>query len=29
MGDPYQLSIYDFEGKVGIDYGVYGVPRPT
>ena len=27
MGDPYKLSIYDFDGKVGIDYGVYGVPE--
>jgi cytochrome c biogenesis protein CcmG/thiol:disulfide interchange protein DsbE len=27
MGDPYQLSIHDLEGKVGIDYGVYGVPE--
>jgi cytochrome c biogenesis protein CcmG/thiol:disulfide interchange protein DsbE len=27
MGDPYRLSIYDFDGKVGIDYGVYGVPE--
>jgi cytochrome c biogenesis protein CcmG/thiol:disulfide interchange protein DsbE len=27
MGDPYQLSIYDVEGRVGIDYGVYGVPE--
>jgi len=27
MGDPYQLSIHDVEGKVGIDYGVYGVPE--
>jgi len=27
FGDPYQLSAYDFEGKVGIDYGVYGVPE--
>ena len=26
-GDPYQLSAYDDEGKVGIDYGVYGVPE--
>jgi cytochrome c biogenesis protein CcmG/thiol:disulfide interchange protein DsbE len=26
-GDPYVLSAYDFEGKVGIDYGVYGVPE--
>ena len=27
MGDPYQLSIFDVEGRVGIDYGVYGVPE--
>ena len=27
MGDPYRISIYDFDGKVGIDYGVYGVPE--
>ncbi|MBI4195265.1 MAG: DsbE family thiol:disulfide interchange protein [Betaproteobacteria bacterium] len=27
FGDPYRLSIHDFEGKVGIDYGVYGVPE--
>jgi len=27
MGDPYQLSVYDVEGRVGIDYGVYGVPE--
>ena len=26
-GDPYSLSAYDVEGKVGIDYGVYGVPE--
>ena len=26
-GDPYGLSAYDAEGKVGIDYGVYGVPE--
>ena len=26
-GDPYQLSAYDFAGRVGIDYGVYGVPE--
>jgi cytochrome c biogenesis protein CcmG, thiol:disulfide interchange protein DsbE len=25
-GDPYRLSAYDDEGKVGIDFGVYGVP---
>lgn len=27
MGDPYRLSIFDADGKVGIDYGVYGVPE--
>jgi cytochrome c biogenesis protein CcmG/thiol:disulfide interchange protein DsbE len=27
FGDPYRLSIYDLEGRVGIDYGVYGVPE--
>jgi cytochrome c biogenesis protein CcmG/thiol:disulfide interchange protein DsbE len=27
MGDPYKLSIFDFDGRVGIDYGVYGVPE--
>ena len=26
-GDPYLLSAWDFEGKVGIDYGVYGAPE--
>jgi cytochrome c biogenesis protein CcmG/thiol:disulfide interchange protein DsbE len=26
-GNPYMLSAYDDEGKVGIDYGVYGVPE--
>lgn len=26
-GDPYQLSVYDPDGKVGLDYGVYGVPE--
>jgi cytochrome c biogenesis protein CcmG, thiol:disulfide interchange protein DsbE len=26
-GDPYQLSAYDINGRVGIDYGVYGVPE--
>ena len=26
-GNPYVLSAYDLEGKVGIDYGVYGVPE--
>jgi cytochrome c biogenesis protein CcmG, thiol:disulfide interchange protein DsbE len=27
MGDPYKISIFDFDGRVGIDYGVYGVPE--
>ncbi|MEW5889227.1 MAG: DsbE family thiol:disulfide interchange protein [Pseudomonadota bacterium] len=27
FGDPYVLSIADAEGRVGIDYGVYGVPE--
>ena len=26
-GDPYTLSMVDPDGKVGIDYGVYGVPE--
>ena len=26
-GDPYQLSIVDRDGRVGIDFGVYGVPE--
>ena len=26
-GDPYVLSAFDVEGRVGIDYGVYGVPE--
>ncbi|MBL8497081.1 DsbE family thiol:disulfide interchange protein [Nitrosomonas sp. JL21] len=26
-GDPYAISIVDSDGKVGIDYGVYGVPE--
>jgi cytochrome c biogenesis protein CcmG/thiol:disulfide interchange protein DsbE len=26
-GDPYQLSATDADGRVGIDYGVYGVPE--
>lgn len=26
-GDPYMLSAYDLDGRVGIDYGVYGVPE--
>ena len=27
MGNPYALSAFDVDGKVGIDYGVYGVPE--
>jgi cytochrome c biogenesis protein CcmG/thiol:disulfide interchange protein DsbE len=27
FGDPYTLSISDNDGRVGIDYGVYGVPE--
>jgi cytochrome c biogenesis protein CcmG/thiol:disulfide interchange protein DsbE len=27
FGNPYSLSAYDVDGKVGIDYGVYGVPE--
>lgn len=26
-GDPYVLSAMDADGRVGIDYGVYGVPE--
>ena len=27
FGNPYVLSVTDFDGRVGIDYGVYGVPE--
>jgi len=27
FGDPYDLSIVDRDGRVGIDFGVYGVPE--
>jgi cytochrome c biogenesis protein CcmG/thiol:disulfide interchange protein DsbE len=27
MGNPYQTVAFDAEGRVGIDYGVYGVPE--
>ncbi|HEV7820370.1 MAG TPA: DsbE family thiol:disulfide interchange protein [Burkholderiales bacterium] len=27
FGDPYTASIVDRDGRVGIDYGVYGVPE--
>ena len=26
-GNPYMLSAYDLDGRIGIDYGVYGVPE--
>lgn len=26
-GDPYTLTVLDLDGRVGIDYGVYGVPE--
>lgn len=26
-GDPYVLSASDLEGRIGLDYGVYGVPE--
>ena len=26
-GDPYQFSMFDANGRIGIDYGVYGVPE--
>jgi cytochrome c biogenesis protein CcmG, thiol:disulfide interchange protein DsbE len=26
-GDPFQASFYDPDGRVGVDYGVYGVPE--
>lgn len=27
FGNPYQVTAFDADGKVGIDYGVYGVPE--
>ncbi|APV51195.1 thiol:disulfide interchange protein [Betaproteobacteria bacterium GR16-43] len=27
FGNPYMLSAFDSDGRVGIDYGVYGVPE--
>ena len=26
-GNPYAVSLFDPEGRIGIDYGVYGVPE--
>lgn len=27
LGDPYTVSLFDPQGRVGLDYGVYGVPE--
>ncbi|RFO95372.1 DsbE family thiol:disulfide interchange protein [Rhodoferax lacus] len=27
FGNPYEASLYDRDGRVGIDFGVYGVPE--
>ena len=27
FGDPYDVSLFDDDGRVGIDFGVYGVPE--
>ena len=27
LGDPYRASAYDADGRVGIDWGVYGAPE--
>jgi cytochrome c biogenesis protein CcmG/thiol:disulfide interchange protein DsbE len=27
FGNPYMLSAFDAQGRIGIDYGVYGVPE--
>jgi cytochrome c biogenesis protein CcmG/thiol:disulfide interchange protein DsbE len=27
FGNPYALSVIDYDGRVGIDWGVYGVPE--
>jgi len=27
FGNPYDLSVVDADGRIGIDYGVYGVPE--
>ncbi|ALP54645.1 thiol:disulfide interchange protein [Candidatus Tenderia electrophaga] len=27
FGDPYTVSGFDVDGRVGVDYGVYGVPE--
>jgi cytochrome c biogenesis protein CcmG/thiol:disulfide interchange protein DsbE len=27
LGNPYRVSLFDADGRVGIDFGVYGVPE--
>jgi cytochrome c biogenesis protein CcmG/thiol:disulfide interchange protein DsbE len=27
LGNPYNINIMDQDGRIGIDYGVYGVPE--
>ncbi len=27
FGNPYEASLFDADGRVGIDFGVYGVPE--
>jgi cytochrome c biogenesis protein CcmG/thiol:disulfide interchange protein DsbE len=27
LGNPYTMSVMDLDGRVGIDWGVYGVPE--
>lgn len=27
LGNPYKAALFDADGRVGIDYGVYGVPE--
>ena len=27
LGNPYTVSVFDHDGRVGMDYGVYGVPE--
>ncbi len=27
LGNPYTVSVFDGDGRVGMDYGVYGVPE--
>jgi cytochrome c biogenesis protein CcmG/thiol:disulfide interchange protein DsbE len=27
LGNPYQATVFDYDGRVGIDWGVYGTPE--